>query len=167
MSLTVRQDGSLNLLPNARRRSQRSMWIVFRYRFSSSAGHFLSREQGGFLKNGSQVTSCPSHGSKIENLPINKQHLELLPLDMKGGRAILDAPMRWDDRTKRQRINVLDSQRASINIRYPRASSSTSTQCLTGMVVPVCKCPMQPMLAEMTALGSKADKCLSLRSRNW
>ena len=33
------------------------------------------------------------------------------------------------------------------------ASSSASTQCLTGSVVPLCKWPMQPMLAETIAAG--------------
>ena len=33
------------------------------------------------------------------------------------------------------------------------ASSSTSTQCRTGVAVPLCRCWMQPMLAETMACG--------------
>ena len=42
----------------------------------------------------------------------------------------------------------------------PSASSSTSTQCRTGVVVPVCRCWMQPMLAETMVCG-----CSAARSR--
>ena len=47
------------------------------------------------------------------------------------------------------------------------ASSSTSTQCLTGVVVPVCRCWMQPMLAETMVCASSGAKLASLRSRSW
>ena len=47
------------------------------------------------------------------------------------------------------------------------ASSSTSTQCFTGVVVPVCRCWMQPMLAETMVCASSGARLASLRSRSW
>ncbi len=55
--------------------------------------------------------------------------------------------------------------------RWPRqagckASSSASTQCLTGVAVPLCRCWMQPTLAETMALGCNSARLTSLRSRS-
>jgi hypothetical protein len=38
------------------------------------------------------------------------------------------------------------------------AASRTSIQCFTGAAVPLCKCVMQPMLAEMIARGASSPK---------
>ena len=46
------------------------------------------------------------------------------------------------------------------------ASSSASTQCLTGVAVPLCKWLMQPTLAETMAVGCNSARFISLRSRN-
>ena len=48
-----------------------------------------------------------------------------------------------------------------------RASSSTSTQCITGVAVPVCRCWIHPILALTMACGANAARWPSLRSRNW
>ena len=50
---------------------------------------------------------------------------------------------------------------------FNSASSSTSTQCRTGVAVPLCRCVMQPMLAEMIACGCSSPRWPSLRSRSW
>jgi len=47
-----------------------------------------------------------------------------------------------------------------------RASSSTSTQCLTGVAVPLCRWVMQPMLALTMTSGCSASRCPTLRSRS-
>ena len=49
---------------------------------------------------------------------------------------------------------------------YASASSTTCTQCFTGVWVPLCKCVMQPMLAEVMTLGASACRLSSLRSRS-
>ncbi len=46
------------------------------------------------------------------------------------------------------------------------ASSSTCTQWRTGVSVPLCRCVMQPMLAEVMTVGSSACRWPSLRSRS-
>lgn len=50
-------------------------------------------------------------------------------------------------------------------LAYESASSTTSTQCLTGIWVPLCKCWMQPMLADTIACTFKGSRLPSLRSR--
>ena len=45
------------------------------------------------------------------------------------------------------------------------AASSTSTQCLTGVPVPLCRWVMQPMLADTMVCGCSACRWPSLRSR--
>ncbi len=47
----------------------------------------------------------------------------------------------------------------------PKASSSTSTQCRTGVAVPLCRCVMQPMLALAITAGRSSSRWPSLRSR--
>ena len=49
----------------------------------------------------------------------------------------------------------------------PKAASSTSTQCRTGVAVPVCRCWMQPMFADTMTCASIGARFASLRSRNW
>ena len=46
------------------------------------------------------------------------------------------------------------------------ASSSTSTQWRTGVAVPLCRCWMQPMLAETMVAGASSSRFASLRSRS-
>ena len=46
------------------------------------------------------------------------------------------------------------------------ASSRTSIQCRTGVAVPLCRCWMQPMLAETIASGASSSRWASLRSRS-
>jgi len=48
-----------------------------------------------------------------------------------------------------------------------KASSSTSTQCFTGVAVPLCRCWMQPTLALMMVCACRGARLPSLRSRNW
>ena len=76
-----------------------------------------------------------------------------------GGAAHRRGP-RWArlGRARRQRRRALPVHAAGALI--PRqavqpasASSSTSTQCRTGVAVPLCRCWMQPMLAETMACG--------------
>lgn len=50
---------------------------------------------------------------------------------------------------------------------FSSASSSTSTQCRTGVAVPLCKCVMQPILAETITSGCIWSRLASLRSRSW
>jgi hypothetical protein len=55
-------------------------------------------------------------------------------------------------RQRRRNAAELDLQRRHLAPGGPGgASSSTSTQCRTGVVVPVCRCWMQPMLADTMA----------------
>ncbi len=62
-------------------------------------------------------------------------------------------------------------QRLAKNQRWRSASSSTSTQCRTGVPVPLCRWVMQPMLAERIMSGGCSPKASfstpSLRSRSW
>lgn len=46
------------------------------------------------------------------------------------------------------------------------ASSSTSIQCRTGVAVPVCRCWMQPMLADTMVSSALGARWPSLRSRS-
>ena len=46
------------------------------------------------------------------------------------------------------------------------ASSTTSIQCRTGVAVPLCRCVMQPMLAETMVSGASSSRWPSLRSRS-
>ena len=55
---------------------------------------------------------------------------------------------------------------AAATTGYPSASSSTSTQCFTGVVVPLCRCWMQPILAETMTCASSGSSCASFLSRN-
>ena len=55
---------------------------------------------------------------------------------------------------------------ASSKPSHPKASSSTSIQCFTGVVVPVCRCWMQPMLADTITCGASGARFASLRSRS-
>ena len=50
---------------------------------------------------------------------------------------------------------------------YKIAASSNSTQCFTGVCVPLCKWVMQPMLAETMTSGFISFRFPSLRSRSW
>ena len=47
------------------------------------------------------------------------------------------------------------------------AASSTSTQCCTGVLVPLCRWVIQPILADTITSLFTAAKWPSLRSRNW
>lgn len=54
----------------------------------------------------------------------------------------------------------------AVYVCFSSAPSSTCTQWRTGVAVPLCRCVMQPMLAEVMTVGSSACRFPSLRSRS-
>ena len=56
---------------------------------------------------------------------------------------------------------------AAVSYLFDSDSSSSSTQCRTGVAVPLCKWVMQPMLAETIVSGFISPRLASLRSRSW